>query len=193
MIRRILPPSILPAEVIASASLHRAHLPPHDTIMGLALPSSKTASQAHGAETASKAINDPKSIPGGLGESLPTGQILISNSLPDTNPSTRAPLGITITTVNAVIEVVSGKRRQWTFKVIPGEGTDVKAQEETGPADGVENELNLFAKVVQAKKDGEEVDEEDEGRGYPTGPLWDVSFIQGLLKSNGRAVELATL
>lgn len=192
MIRHILPAHAQPTTIISTASLHRAHLPPHDTIQALALPSPDTSSQAHGAETALEAINQPSDIPGGIGKSSPTGQILFSFALPDTEPSTRTPNGLTITTLNAVVSVTQTPKREWVLKVIPGKGTDVQPKEEAKGVDGVENELRDFVSAVNATREGKELDGKALA-GYPTGPLWDVGFIQALLTSQGKPVELASL
>jgi hypothetical protein len=192
MIRRILPDYAHPATVISTASLHRAHLPPHDTVHAITLPPQSSIVDPHGSETALKTINKTEDIPGGVGKSSPTGNIVLSNSIPDTPQESRRPLGLTITCVNAVVEVqvVSSPAKQWTLRVIPGAGTDVKAQEQSGSADGVENELKAFAASVAASKGGKAGNDD---AGYPTGPMWDVALIQALLTSNGKPVEVNSL
>lgn len=193
MIRHVLPSYARPTRIVSSAALHRAHLPPHDTILGLAFPASDSTSPAHGSKTALSTIHKDSDIPGGIGQSTPTGQILISVGLPDTDSNTRPPLALTITTLNAVIQVVLNyKNLQWVLKINPANGSEVEAREEAGKIAGVENELTDFVLAVKATEEGKELSEK-ELAGYPTGTLWDVGLIQALLTSQGQPVELGDL
>ncbi|KAK1927078.1 hypothetical protein DB88DRAFT_433551 [Papiliotrema laurentii] len=190
MLRTVLPDYAVPATVISTSALHRSHIPPHDTVQGICLPAKESTTEPHGPPTALNTINDLKDIPGGTGKSAPTGSILLSWALPDTPPETRAPGGLTVTTLNGVVEITN-VNRVWTLRVIPAAGSDVKPREETSPADGVERELEAFVKTVRAVQQGTE--DEVQARGYPTGPLWDVAFIQALLSSGGSPVDIKQL
>jgi len=189
MLRTVLPEVARPTALISSASLHRAHLPPHDTILGVATSSPASTTSPHGSPTALKALNAESDIPGGVGKSLAGGTILLSFALPDTPPESRAPQGLTITALNAVVEITNANRL-WTFAVYPAAGSKVQAQKESASADGVEVEFGAFARAVEAAKGGKEVAEEEKELGSPRGALWDVAVIQALLTSNGDKVEL---
>lgn len=177
--------------MISTAALHRAHLPPHDTIQAIVLSAKESTTDPHGKPTALETLREASEIPGGLGKSSPTGSVLFTVAHPDTPPESREPSGITVMTLNAVVKIYQGSDRKWNLKVIPAADTGVKSVEESHAADGVENELDAFKKTVLAAKEGKEVPESS--RGYPTGPLWDVAFIQALLTSNGSPVELGKL
>ena len=186
-LRLILPDYAKPSTVISTASLHRAHLPPHDTIQAISLAPKEGTSDPHGQPTALETLRDANEIPGGVGKSSPTGSILLTVALPDTPPESRQPTGLFITTLNAVVKIyMSGK--YWNLEVVPAAGTDVKAVQEKEEWTGVENELDAFRKAVEAAKQGKEV--EESSRGEPRGPLWDVALIQALLTSNGSPVEI---
>jgi len=183
----VLPEYARPATIISSASLHRAHLPPHDTILGIA--TTQTTTSPHGSKTALKALHDEGEIPGGVGKSSPGGTILMSFALPDTPPESRSPQGLTITALHGVVEITNIKGN-WTCAVYPGAGSSVQAQKQSGQGDGVEVEFGAFARAVDAAKGGKEVSEDEKELGSPRGALWDVAVVQALLTSNGEKVEL---
>ena len=180
-----------PASIISTASLHRAHLPPHDTVIGLGLPPTDSLKPAYGRETQVKALRTIKEIPGGVGQSAPHGSIILSWALPNTRPESRAPQGLTVTCLNAVVSITN-TNRFWTLEVVPADGSSVKAIKESAPATGVEVELGMFARAVAAVKGGKSVVKEED-LGSPRGTMWDVAVIQALLTSNGHKVELEGL
>ena len=190
-LRTVLPEYARPHTIVSHSALHRAHLPPHDTVLGLSLPAQSSSVAPHGSPTALKALITESEIPGGLGKSAPAGTILLSFALPDTPPESRAPQGLVVTTLNAVVEITN-QNRKWTYEIVPAAGSAVKAHKETEPADGVEKELGTFARAIEAAKSGGQVQPEDD-LGNPRGTLWDVAVIQALLTSNGQPVELEKL
>lgn len=193
MLRTVLPQP--PQYVISTASLHRTHLPPHDTLLGLALPSESATTAPHGPPTQLETIRNTTSIPTEIGTSSPSGTITLSFSLPDTPPATRAPQGLVVTCKDAVLRITN-QARVWTLQVIPGANTGVEALEETQKALGVETEVGTFARVVKARKDGGgsgPAEDDDEKRGDPRGALWDLAVIQAMLNSNGQKKDINEL
>lgn len=193
-LRVILP--TLPATIISAAALHRAHIPPHDTILALCLPPRSSQVQPYGKETALKALRDSSEIPGGLGKSSPQGQILLSFALPDTPPESRTPPGLTVTCANAVLKVemiqVEGNR-VWHLLLSPAKGSDVDKVEKKEEPSGVKVEIGMFSRAITAAKDGKGAGETEEDWGKPRDSLWDLAMIEACLTSDGEKVDLDKL
>ena len=188
LLRTVLPPSARPAALVGSAALHKAYLLPHDTITGMALPSTSSFRTPDGTQEQKATLVDAK-IPGGVGVSKPCGTILLTWAMPNIAPESRPTQGLTVTCANAVVSITN-VNRLWTFKVTPSQGTDIKGVQERSQANGVEVELNAIAKAIEAAKAGQPVPDD---LGNPRGPLWDLAAIEALLTSNGRKIELAEL
>ena len=187
MLRNVLPNP--PATIISSASLHRTHLPPHDTVIALSLPSPSATLDPSGPPTQLNAINKVSDIPAELGKSIPAGTITMSWGAPDLD--SQPPMSLTITCLNAKVSYYRGDEG-WTVEVDPAKGSKVKKEKRSEPTSGIERHCGYFARAVQAVKSGNEVNnEEDLGR--PETSLWDVAFIQALLTSNGEKVDIQGL
>ena len=188
MLRTVLPNP--PASIISSASLHRTHIPPLDTVIALALPPASAITEAHGPTTKLKPIHSLSDIPSEIGKSGPTGTILLTWATPDV-PNEKKPLsGMDITTTNAQITVKRGGSG-WEVSVSGAKGSDVEDQTFEGPSEGVKVEIAMFGRAVGEAKEGKSFSEED--LGTPRGALWDLAVIEACLTSNGKPVELAPL
>ncbi|KAK8854856.1 hypothetical protein IAR55_003595 [Kwoniella newhampshirensis] len=192
LLRTVLPPSAQPASLVSYSHLHRAFLLPHDTLTAISLPSPSSTVSPNGPTTKlSTAIHSEKDLASTPGQSAPTGQIFMSFALPDTPPETRSPNGLTITFLNGVATLISSPSREWIFNIYPASGSGVEKVEKKGNPEGVEVEIRMFAQAIKALKEGKKDDEKDYGD--PRGALWDLAVIEGMLKSEGKELNLEKL
>lgn len=191
MLRTVIP--TLPAKIISSASLHRKHLLPHDTVQAIALPPSAAATEPHGPKTAlTTAVHSEQSIPGPpVGQSAPTGTIVMSFADPDLNGQATRLNGLYISCLHGRVELLNANG-EWTCNVFGAKESGVKDESKSGKADGVPNECNFFARAVASRKAGQDINQEED-LGNPRGPMWDVSVIEAMLTSNGKEVDLEQL
>ncbi|WWD18996.1 hypothetical protein CI109_103453 [Kwoniella shandongensis] len=194
LLRTVLPDSALPSSLVSFSHLHRTHLLPHDTLTAISLPSPSSTTSPNGPKTKlSSAIHTEKDLASQPGQSAPLGQIFMSFALPDTAPETRTPNGLIITYLNGVAKIVSDpKTREWIFNIYPANGSSVEKVEKRGSPEGVEVEIKHFANAIQAIKDGKK-DGGVENYGEPRGALWDLAVIEGMLKSEGKELNLDQL
>lgn len=186
LLRTVLPKRYKPAGVVAFKSLHRAHMVPHDTLVGIVLPPKEATVPPHGNRTGVKEARGVEEMPVPMGESTPHGSFTLTWAMPDTPRDTRVANELYIVCENATVMVVN-HGRAWTVGLIPGDGAAVQAQERKGDVSGVERELADFAAAVAAREAGG-VEERNDGR--PEDALWDVAFIQAALGSDGRVVDI---
>ena len=179
MLRTVLP--TLPSTILSAASLHRTHLPPHDTIMAIALPPTASLTSAHGPPTKLKGITKESDIPAEIGKSGPQGTILLTFATPDLPSGSKVPGGLVVTTLYAQV-VVEQKGGQWGV-------TTTETKE--GPSEGVKVEVGMFGRAVAAAKQGQSATEEDFGT--PRGALWDVAVIEACLTSDGKPLNVEEL
>ncbi|WVQ67595.1 uncharacterized protein L199_005798 [Kwoniella botswanensis] len=190
MLRNILPDP--PAAVIASASLHRKHTPPHDTILALVLPDSAATKEPSGSSSKLDIARQHRPNLPQPGKSSPAGTITFTWALPNIESQLPRDLQVlNITCLNGKLTLVndSGTR---TLELAPAAGTQVEAVKETSPKKGVEVELAYFARAVLATKAGRAIDPAED-YGKPIDTLWDVAVIQAMLQSNGNKVDIKQL
>ncbi|WVW85706.1 hypothetical protein I302_107744 [Kwoniella bestiolae CBS 10118] len=197
LLRVVLPTSARPSSLISFSSLHRTHLLPHDTLQAISLPSKSSTTESHGPKTKlTTAVNDETKVPGGIGKSSPTGQILISFAGSNIPQDKALPNGVRITFLNGVMDVTAGFNeesgdRTFKIEVVPGEGTGVKSYKTEGKMDGVKVEIDHFAKAIKELKGGNKLDEDSEGNyAKPRDALWDLAVLEGMLKSHGKEVSV---
>ncbi len=188
LLRTVLPN--LPTTIVSSASLHRTHIPPHDTVIGLASHSPSATTSPHGPPTRLKGIIKESDIPSDIGKSSPNGTILLSFGTPDLPNESKIQGGLVVTTVNGQV-VVGQKGGKWVVTTTGAKDSDVKDETKEGPGEGVKVEVGMFARAVAAVKEGKKNDEKD--LGTPRGAMWDLAVIEALLTSNGKTVELESL
>jgi hypothetical protein len=124
------------------------------------------------------------------GKSSPQGTILISFAAPDLALEDRLPASLRVTCVNAIVQV-RGSSAGWTVEVLPAKGSKVEKFSEESAGNGVEVELREWAEAIAAAKAGKESDKRDDGA--PRLALWDLAFVEALLTSEGKEVELESL
>ena len=186
LLRVILP--FRPAAVVSTASLHRNLFPPHDTIQALVLPSDGNVTDAHGPYTQlprkSQFADQPP-----VGRSIPTGTITMTWALPDiANRSPSIHQILTVTCLNGRLTLVNDQQTRH-LEIQPAVGSGLEALKETSVKKGVEVEIAWFANAVQAARSGQPC-EPSEDHGRPENALWDVAFIEAMLQSNGRKVDV---
>ena len=188
MLRTVLP--TLPSTILSAASLHRTHLPPHDTIMAIALPPTASLTSAHGPPTKLKGINKESDIPAEIGKSGPQGTILLTFATPDLPSGSKVPGGLVVTTLYAQV-VVEQKGGKWVVTTTGAKGSGVESETKEGPSEGVKVEVGMFGRAVAAAKQGQSATEEDFGT--PRGALWDVAVIEACLTSDGKPLNVEEL
>jgi hypothetical protein len=95
---------------------------------------------------------------------------------------------LSVTCLNGRLTLVNDNQTRY-LEVFPAEGSGVERVKETSVKKGVELEIAWFANAIQARRSGEEINpEEDYGR--PENMVWDIAFIQSLLKSNGTKISI---
>ncbi|KAL1858281.1 hypothetical protein VTK73DRAFT_7865 [Phialemonium thermophilum] len=176
LLRAVLPD--LPERIISVATLHRSHLPPHDTVMGLALAAKSAAKKPYGRD-----IGDISRIPVKPGLSSPTGTITMTWAAPDTKPNGRLVLHVACLNGKVLIEFEDGI---FSVKTVPAAGSAVKEQLFEGPHTGVAVEVDMFGRAI--RNAGSE-----EHYGHPRDATWDLAVIQALVSSDGKEVDLPTL
>ncbi|KAG9026550.1 hypothetical protein FRB95_008721 [Tulasnella sp. JGI-2019a] len=146
------------------ASLTKEHLPPHDTIQSIL----QTSSGAHGIFELSFA--------------LPIGGEYASTVVEITGTTGFVKLSLT----SKATEEGRDPKPHYIVKVVGQDGTE-KVTEFL--SDGVEKEVEYFAKAVLGVKD----DPVGQGKGDPRGAVRDVAIIQASLTSNGNLVDVKAL
>lgn len=179
LLRVVLP--IPPAKIISTASLHRAHLPPHDLVMALALPPVEVAISPLG-----EALDgDMSIIPVQLGKSSPHGSIVLSWAKPNTPAEGANPgYGLFITLENGTVSIEM-EGGEFQVNLIGAEGSSVKTRKIEGEGTGIKEEVEQFARATRGS--------EEVNRGEPKDALWDLAVIQALLTSNGKEIDLKSL
>ena len=188
LLRTVLPTP--PSSIVSSALLHRAHLPPHDTVHAIALPSPSSHTSPHGPPTRLKGIIKESEIPSAIGKSAPHGSIFMTHASPDLPAERKVQSGLVVTTTKAQV-VVSQKSGKWVVEVTGAKDSDVENASKEGAGCGVEVEVGMFGRAVGAVKEGKKVSEPDYGT--PRGALWDVAMIEACLTSDGKVVDLEKL
>lgn len=130
-------------------------------------------------------------MPVAPGQSSPQGTIILSFAVPDLAPEDRIPASLRVTCLNAVVQV-RGSSAGWTVDVLPAQGSKVEKFSKEGKGNGVEVELREWAEAIADVKSGKK----GEGKrddGAPKLALWDLAFVEALLTSEGKEIELNTL
>ncbi|WVF72741.1 hypothetical protein IAT40_007559 [Kwoniella sp. CBS 6097] len=200
LLRVVLPVSARPSSLIGFSALHRTHLLPHDTLQAISLPPSSSTTESHGPKTKlTTAETSESQIPTSIGKSSPRGLIHFSFAVPDIPIEKKQPNGITINCLNGVVNINSNnKTRNWELEVIPaklqGEISRVEPIKKEGPTQGVEVEIDMFAKAISTLKQGKDIKElEESDYGKPRDALWDLAVLEGMLNSNGQEVSIDKL
>lgn len=183
LLRTVLPTACCPVSLTAHKSLHRAHMLPHDTLVGLAHPAKAATVQPHGGPTPPQADNMPMAP----GQSTPHGTFVISWATPDTPRGGRVPNELYVVCEQGTLRVVS-HGRAWTVSLTTAEGSNIEPFTREGPVSGVQVELADFARAVAARVEGKE--DPSPNHGEPRAALWDLSFIQAALLSDGKEVVI---
>ena len=180
LLRVVLP--VPPATIISTASLHRAHLPPHDLVMALALPPASSARAPLGEPLA----GDTSIIPVRSGRSSPHGSIVLSWAKPDTPAEgTKPGYGLFITLEHAEVSIeMDGSR--FIVNLIPTNESGVERVKIQEESTGIKEEVEQFARATRGCSG-------EVNRGSPEDALWDLAVIQALLTSDGRPIDLAGL
>lgn len=177
LLRVVLPD--LPQTIISTATLHRSHLPPHDTVMALALPPSSAARKPYGRD-----FGDTARIPVASGQSAPTGTIAMSWAAPDTAlPNGRLKFDVTCLNGKVAIEFVDNVVSVRTY---PATGSSAKEESFEGPPTGIAVEVDMFGKALRGTNDAVQY-------GSPRDALWDLAVIQALVSSHSREINLSNL
>lgn len=174
-----------PTQIISQTTLHRTHLSPHDTIVAIA-SSPELKTEPHGEE-----FPQPAGLPQGLGQSHPSGTVLITFAQPDLP----APFPITLrfTCLNGVLTLTAGG--QWKVHI---NSSDPKVKqllksgendEESYPSCGVPEEVAQFGRAALGRQQGQE----ETNKAEPRSALWDLAFIESCLTSNGKQVDVKAL
>jgi predicted dehydrogenase len=173
-----------PASITSNASLHRTHLLPHDTVIGLALPPKAAITEPHGPKTKLNPEYSEEDVPVPSGQSGPTGTILLSWALPNIPAEAKRPGSTEVVCLNGRVEWFFANGT-FTVKVTGAEGSGVKDEVKEGPSIGVKVEIDMFANAIEGKKEVNYAE--------PRAALWDLAVIQALLTSNGKEIILADL
>ena len=190
LLRTVLPNP--PASILSCSSLHRTHLPPHDTVLALALPSPSSSTPPHGPATKLNALFSTSDIPTSLGNSSAQGTILLTFATPDLSGEKKQSNGLVVTTTNAQVTVES-KGGKWVVSVAGSKGSGVEDAVKEGKSEGVEVEVGMFARAVAAVKEGKGGDGGEKNHGEPRGAMWDLAVIEACLTSEGKSVDLERL
>lgn len=185
--RVVLPERCKPYSVIANKSLHRAHMLPHDTLVGIVSGPPESAIPPRGSRTQVEGTLKEHEMPVKSGASSPHGTFLLSWAIPDTDRKSRVPNELYVVCEHATVRVVN-LGRSWKIMLDPGAGSGLEAVVRSGDVSGVEVELVDFAAAVAAQLDGRQ--EEGKNHGGPKDALWDVAFIQAALESDGEKVVI---
>lgn len=187
MLRTVLPASCKPASIIAVKSLHRSHILPHDTLVGIVHPAPSATSEPLGAPTSVKANIEAKDMPVEAGKSTPHGSFILSWAAPETPQTGRCPNELYIVAEHATLRIINAGAK-WTVTLTPTDASGLKPVHLEGPATGIEHELVDFAQDVAAGIEGRV--NEVPNIAEPSSALWDLSFIEAALKSDGQKVEI---
>lgn len=184
--RVVLPERARPHTITAHKSLHRAHMPPHDTLIGFASPKPDSTIEARGSKTSVEGTMKEEDMPVQKGNSTPFGSFTLTWALPDTERTKRVPNELYVVCENATLRLTN-LGRAWSVSLEPGAGSSVKPVHKEAKGTGIEVELAEFAAAVAAKIEGKE---EGVNNGAPRAALWDVGFIEAALESEGRPREI---
>lgn len=180
LLRVVLP--VPPATIISTASLHRAHLPPHDLVMALALPPVSSGVPPLGEPLS----GDLSIIPVPSGKSSPQGSIVLSWAKPNTPAEGANPgYGLFITLENAEVSIeMEGSK--FIVNLVAADDSGIKSRKIEGESSGIKEEVEQFARAARGNT-------EEVNRGSPQDALWDLGVIQALLSSDGKPVDLERL
>lgn len=181
VLRCVLPASYLPTTITAHKALHRSHMPPHDTLIGLALPSPQATTEPQGSFNPGEGTIELKDMPVKPGKSSPVGSFTLSWALPDTQRDSRAQNELRVTCAHATLTLIN-KGRSWRLELRGEDGGEVQDVSEEGPVSGVARELAEFAAAIAGEK--------GVNNGEPRAALWDVGFVEAALESEGRPKEI---
>jgi predicted dehydrogenase len=187
MLRTVLPKVAEPVAIMAQKSLHRAHILPHDTIVGIVQPAPQATVLAHGEPTALKAVIEAKDMPVQPGTSTPHGTFLFSWAAPSAPRDSAPPNELYIVAEHATLRILA-TGASWSLTFSPTAASKVDAYTAEGPATGVEVELDDFGHAVGAARAG--VADNRVNNAEPTSALWDLAFIEAALSSDGKVVEI---
>jgi len=187
MLRTVLPKYCKPASIIAVKSLHRSHILPHDTLVGLVHPDPSATSEPTGLPTTIKADIEAKDMPVEPGKSTPHGSFILSWAAPDTPQSGRCPNELYVVAEHGTLRILN-KGAKWDVTLTPTDKSGLEAVHVEGPATGVEQELIDFGAAVEAAIHGHKDDKPN--LADPALALWDLSFIEAALNSDGQKVEI---
>lgn len=179
-----------PASVVGITALHRTHLPPNDHLMALCLGPPDSSVKPHGPTTANTNAQHSLSDVKDLGSSIQHGTFTLSVAPPNTSHSP-TPYGAIITCLNGIVSLLQSSEG-WTLRIDGAEGSGVRSSESTGPSEGVEVEVEMWAKAISGRGGGRGEGEEP-NYGQPRDTLWDVAFIQACLDSKGKEIQLSSL
>lgn len=182
VLRVVLPPSYLPTTLTAHKALHRSHMPPHDTLIGLAECSPSTTTEPQGHFEPGEGTIKLEDMPVKPGKSTPMGSFTLSWALPDTKRDSRARNELRVTCAHATLTLVN-MGRSWRIELRGEEGGEVQDVTEEGPVSGVARELAEFAAAVAGEK-------QEVNNGSPRAALWDVGFVEAALESDGKPREI---
>lgn len=144
--------------------------------MALALPSSNSYAPPHGGE-----LGDVSRIPVPSGGSAPTGTVTLTWATPDCQREGTPGSSLEITCLNCIV-YIDRFRLSWKVHVKPREGSDVKEERFEGPLDGLRVQAESFARAIKGKG--------EPNPGEPRAALWDLEFIEAMLKSNAKEIQL---
>jgi len=160
LLRTILPGSF--TQLVGFASLTKEYLPPHDTIQSVI----QTSTGAHGILELSFAAPAANAGDSGISITGTDGVLRIANA-------------------NKALKEGGPEVRSYKLTWIDSKGAQT---EEFYPVQGVEKEIEYFAKAIAGSKDAEIT-----ATGEPRGALVDVAVVEAALTSNGKAIDLQKL
>ncbi|RXK40196.1 hypothetical protein M231_02470 [Tremella mesenterica] len=193
LLRIVLP--IPPSTILSHATLHRAHLPPHDTFVAIAAPPISSHTPAHGYEVTSGVNQDlphkVEDIPAEIGTSAPFGTILMTWAQPDLPNS--APAGMNALEIVCLHGVVSISWPDKNMKAVitAANGSGVVNEEKEEKQSGVKVEIGMYARAIEAVKEGKELEEPNWAD--PRDCLWDLAWVEACLQSGGKSVDIEGL
>jgi predicted dehydrogenase len=188
MLRIVLPETCRPVFVTAYKSLHRSHILPHDTVVGIVHPAHSATHEPCGSPTSVKAEITADEMPVKPGKSTPHGTFILSWAAPDTPAGSRPPNELYIVAEHGTVRIVNTGGK-WNAKLYPTDSTGLQEATLDGPATGVEEELADYARAVAAVRVGKTDDKANNAE--PRAALWDLAFVEAALTSDGKKMTIA--
>lgn len=146
--------------------------------MGIALPSTTSYASPHDGD-----LGDLSKIPVPPGKSAPTGTICLSWAAPDAQRDTAPASTLEITCLNGVV-YIERFRLAWKVHVKPTSASGMEEKKYEGPLDGMRVQAEMFARAIGGSS--------EPNLGEPRAALWDLKFIEAMLTSQGREVQLGS-